>query len=227
MTTQTNRNHFFITTPIYYSNAIPHVGHAYSSCIADVYARFHRMLGYAVKFSTGVDENSQKTVQAAAAEGKEIHAYLDEYADKHRAMWDALRISYTDFVRTTAPTHQAYVQKILQQVYDHGDIYQGEYKGLYCVGCESFKKELDLIDGSGDFTGQKVCPDHLKPCDHLTEQNWFFKLSAYQDKLLAFYESHPDFIQPSHRYNEVLSFDPEHVTYVWFDALLNYVSICQ
>ena len=128
--------HFFITTPIYYSNAIPHVGHAYSSCIADVYARFHRMLGYAVKFSTGVDENSQKTVQAAQLEGKEIHAYLDEYADKHKAMRDALRISYTDFVRTTASTHQSYVQQILQKVFGRGDIYQGEYKGLYCVGCE-------------------------------------------------------------------------------------------
>ncbi len=246
---------FFITTPIYYSNDIPHIGHAYSSFIADVYARFHRMLWYDVKFSTWVDENSQKTVQKATEQGMDVMEYLDMYAAKHQAIWDWLRVSYTDFIRTTSDKHKNFVQEVLQKVYDNGDIYQWEYEGLYCVGCEAFKKESDLIPATWQYewipAGTMVCPDHPnRLLDRIKEKNRFFKLSKYEDQLKDFYKQHPDFVQPSHRYNEVIAFtnggledfsisretnkfgiplpfDQEHVTYVWFDALLNYITVCQ
>ena len=246
---------FFITTPIYYSNDIPHIGHAYSSFIADVYARFHRMLGYDVKFSTWVDENSQKSVQKAIEQGMDTMEYLDLYAWKHQAIWDALRVSYTDFIRTTSSKHKEFVQKVLQKVYDNGDIYQWEYHWLYCVWCEAFKKESDLIPATGEYEGitkwTLVCPDHPNSqLDKIKEKNRFFKLSKYEDKLKAYYIAHDDFVQPHHRYNEVIAFtngwledfsisretnkfgiplpfDESHVTYVWFDALLNYITVCQ
>lgn len=246
---------FFITTPIYYSNDIPHIGHAYSSFIADVYARFHRMLGYDVKFSTWVDENSQKTVQKAAEQWMDVMEYLDLYAGKHQDIRKALRISYTDFIRTTSPKHKDFVQKVLQKVYDNGDIYQWDYEGLYCVWCEAFKKESDLVPATGEYEWivkwTMVCPDHPnRQLDKIKEKNWFFRLSKYEDKLKEYYASHDDFVQPHHRYNEVISFtngwledfsisretnkfgiplpfDPDHVTYVWFDALLNYITVCQ
>lgn len=142
---------FFITTPIYYSNDIPHIGHAYSSFLADVYARFHKMIGYDVKFSTGVDENSQKTVQKAAEQNIDIHEYLDTFAAKHQAVWDTLRVGYTDFIRTSSEKHKNFVQQVLQKVYDKGDIYEGDYEGLYCVGCEAFKKETDLVKSEGTY----------------------------------------------------------------------------
>jgi methionyl-tRNA synthetase len=246
---------FFITTPIYYSNDIPHIGHAYSSFIADVYARFHRMLGYDVKFSTWVDENSQKTVQKAAEQGLDTMEYLDLYAWKHQAIWDALRVSYTDFIRTTSPKHKEFVQQVLQKVYDNGDIYQGEYEWLYCVWCEAFKKESDVVSATGEYewiaTWTMVCPDHPnRQLDKIKEKNWFFKLSKYETQLKEYYGAHDDFVQPHHRYNEVIAFtngwledfsisretnkfwiplpfDESHVTYVWFDALLNYITVCQ
>lgn len=246
---------FFITTPIYYSNDIPHIGHAYSSFIADVYARFHRMLGYDVKFSTWVDENSQKSVQKAAENNMDTMEYLDLYAWKHQAIWDALRVSYTDFIRTTSSKHKEFVQKVLQKVYDNGDIYQWEYHWLYCVWCEAFKKDSDLIPATGEYEWiakwTMVCPDHPnRQLDKIKEKNWFFKLSKYEDQLKAYYGAHDDFVQPHHRYNEVISFtngwledfsisretnkfgiplpfDESHVTYVWFDALLNYITVCQ
>lgn len=237
---------FFITTPIYYSNAIPHIGNAYASFLADIIARYKRLEWSDVKFSTGVDENSQKVVESASAQGMEVMEYADMMAGKHREIWDSLSIGYTDFIRTTSKDHTDFVQKILQETYDRGDIYEWVYEGLYCVGCESFKKETDLIEKDG----KKVCPDHPnKTLEHLKEKNYFFRLSKYQDWLLDFYEKHPDFIVPSSRYNEVrefvkwgledfsisretntfgipLPFDPTQVTYVWYDALLNYVSVC-
>lgn len=233
---------FFVTTPIYYPNDVPHIGHAYSSSIADVLARYHRMTGDRVKFSTGVDENSQKIVQKAASLGRDVHEFLDEMAEKHKSMWDKLDVTYTDFVRTTAPKHVKLVQEVLQKSYDAGDIYAGEYEGDYCVGCEGFKKPSDLVNGK--------CPDHPNmEIQHLKEKNYFFRLSKYQDRLLELYASRPDFVQPAHRFTEMiefakagledfsisresnkfgipLPFDPEQVTYVWFDALYNYVSVC-
>ncbi len=213
------------------------------------------MLGYDVKFSTWVDENSQKTVQKAAELGMDVMAYLDLYAGKHEELRKSLRISYTDFIRTTSTKHKEFVQKVLQKVYDNGDIYQWEYTGLYCVWCEAFKKESDLVPASGEYDGipawTLVCPDHFnRNLDAIKEKNRFFRLSKYEDQLKAYYASHDDFVQPHHRYNEVISFadgwledfsisretnkfgiplpfDPSQVTYVWFDALLNYVTVCQ
>ncbi len=237
---------FFITTPIYYSNDIPHVGHMYSSLICDIFSRYKRLFGYDVKFSTGVDENSQKVVQKAIEHEMDIMDYLDMYAQKHKETWDNLDMSYTDFIRTTSEKHKAFVQQVLQKTYDRGDIYQGEYEGLYCVGCESFKKETDLIEKDGKL----VCPDHLKEPERIKEKNWFFKLSKYQDQLVKFYENNPGFISPHFRFNEVIAFvkwgledfsisretnkfgiplpfDESQVTYVRYDALLNYLTVCQ
>ena len=238
---------FFITTPIYYSNGIPHIGHAYSSLIADTIAKSKKLDGIEVKFCTWVDENSQKVVESATAENMEVMAYADMMAGKHKAVWDGLHIEYTDFIRTTEPRHKELVQKVLQKSFDNGDIYEWVYEGKYCVGCEAFKKESDLVEKDGTFT----CPDHPnKPLQDLKEKNYFFRLSKYQDRLLQFYEERKDFIVPSNRYQEViefvrgwlddfsvsretnkfgipLPFDPEQVTYVWYDALFNYVTVCE
>ncbi|MDD2693964.1 MAG: methionine--tRNA ligase [Candidatus Gracilibacteria bacterium] len=234
---------FFITTPIYYSNGVPHIGHAYSSLLADTIARFHRLNREEVRFSTGVDENSQKVVESAESQGMKVMDYADMMASKHQAVWDGIGIEYTDFIRTTEPRHRDFVQGVLQKSFDNGDIYEGMYEGLYCVGCEAFKKESDLVDGK--------CSDHPnKPLQHLKEKNYFFRLSKYQEKILEFYSSHPDFVKPRSRYNEIiefvkggledfsisretnkfgipLPFDSEQVTYVWYDALFNYLTVVQ
>ena len=239
--------HFFITTPIYYSNGIPHIGHAYSSLLADTIARAKRLEGKQVKFSTWVDENSQKVVESATALEMDTMAYADMMAARHQAVWDGISIEYTDFIRTTEPRHQKFVQSVLQKSFDNGDIYEWVYEGKYCVGCEAFKKESDLVEKNGVL----ICPDHPnKPLEELKEKNYFFRLSKYQDRLLEFYESHPDFITPHSRYAEVrefvkwgledfsisretnkfgisLPFDTEQVTYVWYDALFNYLTVCQ
>lgn len=235
---------FLITTPIYYPNGYPHIGHAYSSFIADFYARYKRLLGYEVKFSTGNDENSQKIVQQAEAEGKDIMQYLDEMWKKREGVWQHLQISYTDFIRTTQDNHKALVQEMLQKSYDKWDIYEGEYKGYYCVGCEGFKTEKDLILKDGEM----VCPDHLTKPDLITEKNRFFKLKNYQKKIEDFYKKNPEFVLPEYRFNEMksfvnwgledfsvsretnkfgipLPFDPQQVSYVRYDALFNYVTV--
>lgn len=240
------KNTFFITTPIYYTNWVPHIGHSYSSIIADSLARFQKISWKRVKFSTWVDENSQKIVESAEKQWKEIMVYLDEMAAKHKAVWDGLSLEYTDFIRTTEARHHTLVQKVLQISYDKGDIYQGVYEGKYCVGCEAFKKDDDLIEKNGVL----VCPDHLKAPDIIKEKNYFFRLSKYQKILEEYYASHPDFVVPNDRFNEVkvfvsrgledfsisretnkfwipLPFDPSQVTYVWYDALFNYVTVCQ
>lgn len=255
---------FYITTPIYYTNWIPHIGHAYSSLIADSIARYQKISGKDTKFSTWVDENSQKAVQKAEELGMEIMPYLDMMAEKHLWVWDWLKIQYTDFIRTTEKRHHDYVKKVLDISHKNGDIYQGEYEWMYCVGCEWFKKDDDLVylnkttnktfpitkevEASDNII--KVCPDHLKEPDKIKEKNYFFKLSKYEDKLLKFYEENPDFVTPSDRFNEVkafvkrwledfsisretnkfgitLPFDEEQVTYVWYDALFNYLTVCQ
>lgn len=231
---------FYITTPIYYSNGVPHIGHAYSSFLADAIANYQKFQGKNVRFTTGVDENSQKIVESAAEKWMDVMDYTDMMAEKHKAVWDGIGIGYTDFVRTTRQNHKEFVQNVLQKTFDNGDIYEGEYHGMYCVGCEAFKKEKDLVDGK--------CPDHPnKEIQHLKEKNYFFRLSNYEEKLLEFYEKNPNWITPRTRYNEViefvkswledfsisretnkfgipLPFDDEQVTYVWFDALYSYMS---
>lgn len=236
---------FFITTPIYYTNGIPHIWHAYSSLICDTLARYQKINGQKVKFSTWVDENSQKAVLKAEEEGKEVMEHLDIMAEKHKAVWDGLEIKYTDFIRTTQQRHHKCVREVLQVSFDNKDIYQADYEWMYCIWCESFKKDDDLIEKNG----VKVCPDHLTQPQYLKEKNYFFKLSKYQTWLEEFYEKNPSFVQPQERFNEVIAFvkrgledfsisretnkfwiklpfDEEQVTYVWYDALFNYVTVC-
>ncbi len=238
---------FFITTPIYYSNGIPHIWHAYASLLADTIASYKRFSWKEIKFVTWVDENSQKVVESAEAVGMGTMPYADMMAEKHKAVWDGIGIRYTDFIRTTEKRHHDFVQKVLMKSFQNGDIYEWVYEGKYCVGCEAFKKETDLIEKDGIL----ICPDHPnKPLEDLKEKNYFFRLSKYQDRLLALYENHPEFINPKSRYNEViefvkegledfsisretnkfgipLPFDPDQVTYVWYDALFNYLTVCQ
>jgi methionyl-tRNA synthetase len=257
------KNKFFITTPIYYANGLPHIGHANSSFIADFYARWKRLLGYEVKFSTGLDENGQKMVEKAESEGKGVKERLDYVAKESLKTWETLQISYTDFIRTTDPDHHAFVQKVLLDIYEKdttgtdktksplplvtkggNDIYLGEYKGLYCVGCEAFKNPRDL-------TPEGLCPDHLTKPKEISEKNWFFNLKKYAFVFEQLRKDNPNFVEPDHRFNEVKAFvksglenfsisrenqhtgigiplprDEEQVTYVRFDALLNYITVC-
>ncbi|MEK7637326.1 MAG: methionine--tRNA ligase [Patescibacteria group bacterium] len=231
---------FFITTPIYYVNDKPHIGHAYSTIAADVLARYKRQkLGHdRVWFSTGTDENSQKTVEAAAKAGQDIRAYTDALAAIWKSTFEQLGISFNDFIRTTEPRHQAAVVEFLKRVEAAGDVYKGTYEGWYCVGHEAFMKESDLIDGK--------CPEHNRQAEWLKEENYFFKLSKYQDQLLRWYADKTRIV-PATRYNEVVSFirqgledisitratqkwgiplpqDPQQVIYVWVDALINYLT---
>jgi len=238
----TQNKKFYITTPIYYINDIPHIGHAYSTIAADVLARYYRnKIGDDnVLFVTGTDENSQKTVEAASKNNVDLASYTSNTAKKWKSIFDELHISYDRFIRTTDKDHVATVKDVLQKVYDNGDIYKGVYEGLYCVGHEAFMKPDDLVDG--------LCPDHKKAPEHIKEDNWFFRLSKYQDQILGHIENNPDFIQPTSRRNEIVSFiknkgledfsisresqdwgirlpfDETQVAYVWFDALLNYVT---
>ena len=233
---------FYVTTPIYYVNDDPHLGHAYTTLLADVLARYHRLNGKPVFFLTGVDEHGQKVQQAAQRQGVEPQAYVDDMQEHFRAAWRGLYIQPDDFIRTTQPRHVRVVEQILQQLWKQGDIYRGEYQGWYCVPDERFWTEKDLKDG--------LCPDCGRPVEQIREANYFFRMSAYQDWLVGTIQTHPDFIQPAHRRNEVLGFlrqplgdlcisrpisrlnwgiplpfDPDYVTYVWFDALLNYVTV--
>ncbi len=230
---------FYITSPIYYVNDKPHIGHAYSTIIADTLARYHRALGDEVVFLTGTDENSQKTVDAAQRSGEDIISYTDRLAGVWKSVWQTLDISNTDFIRTTELRHKKVVEEFWKRLLDNGDIYKGRYEGLYCKGHEAFMKEGDLVDG--------LCPDHKTKLEHFAEDNYFFKLKKYEKDLLAFYEKNPSFVVPENRYNEVKTFvregledlsisrqvqkwgipvpnDPSQVIYVWFDALINYVS---
>lgn len=231
---------FFITTPIYYINDVPHVGHAYATFAVDILARYHRALGDKTFFLTGTDEYSQKTVLAAQKARKDIKVYTDELASKWQDTWKRLGISNDDFIRTTQPRHKKVVEEIFKKIDKNGDLYKGEYDGLYCVGHEAFLKEEDL-DEKG------LCPDHKTKPEHLAEENYFFRLSKYQKPLLKHFKENPDFVQPPERYNEVVKFiegglqdisvtratqkwgipapnDPTQVIYVWFDALINYIS---
>jgi methionyl-tRNA synthetase len=231
----------YITTPIYYVNAEPHIGHAYTTIVADTLARFHRLMGGVTFFQTGTDEHGEKVVEAARARDLPVKEYTDQISRKFRDTWDQLHIGYDNFIRTTDAHHIKVVQAVLQQVYDNEEIYFSEYAGHYCYGCERFVLERELVDGK--------CPDHLVEPTYVKEGNYFFRMSQYQDWLLDYLHSHPDFIRPERYRNEVLSFlkepledlcisrpkarvpwgiplpfDDNYVTYVWFDALINYLS---
>jgi methionyl-tRNA synthetase len=232
---------FFITTPIYYPNDVPHIGHAYNAVAVDVAARYHRLRGERVLHLTGTDEHGQKLQRAAEAAGVKPQQWVDDMEPRWKEVWDRLYIAYDDYIRTTEPRHEEAVAKLLEAVHDNGreDIYLGTYEGLYCVACELFYGEDDLVDGN--------CPIHDRPVEHYREENYFFRLSAYADRLLEHYERHPEAVEPETRRNEVLSlirgglqdfsisrtsfkwgiplpWDPAHVTYVWFDALTNYIT---
>lgn len=233
---------FYVTTPIYYPNDVPHIGHAYTSVAVDFVARYHRQKGEAVLFLTGTDEHGQKLQRAAEAEGVEPQSFVDAMEPRWREVWERLQISYDDYVRTTEPRHEAVVQQVLQRVYDNGrdDIYLGTYEGLYCVACEAYYTEDELNEAGN-------CPIHDRAVDRLAQENYFFRLSAYQDRLIEHYENHPRAVRPEIRRNEVMSlirgglqdfsisrtsfdwgvripWDPKHVCYVWFDALTNYLT---
>jgi len=232
---------FYLTTPIYYVNDRPHLGHAYSTIVADAMARYRRIAGDDVWFLTGTDEHGDKIAQAAAKAGVTPQAMADQNSAAFRSTWQALGIQYNDYIRTTEPRHQQVVQAILQKLWDAGEIYLGKYGGHYCYGCERFYTEKEIVDGK--------CPDHLTPLTWVEEENYFFKMSKYQSWLIDHIERHPDFVRPERYRNEVLGFlrdpltdlsisrprrrlewgiplpfDDKYVTYVWFDALINYVS---
>ncbi|GAA5532802.1 methionine--tRNA ligase [Deinococcus aluminii] len=238
---------FFITTAIDYLTGPPHVGHVYEKVLADALARYHRLAGYDVTFLTGTDEHGERIVKLAAQEGVTPQAFADNLSDNaFRSLWDRLEISYDDFIRTTEGRHKRFVEEILQRVYDAGDIYFAEYEGLYSVGAERYVTEKELVEG-GD--GVRRFPGDKDPPELRREANYFFNMEKYQPWLLEHIQQNPDFIQPAGYRNEVLEmlrepigplsisrpksrvpwgielpWDPDHVTYVWFDALLNYVS---
>lgn len=235
-----NNKKFYITTPIYYPSANFHIGHCYTTIIADAIARYKRLTGYDVFYLTGTDEHGQKIQKKALEVGITPQEYVDEIVGNAKDLWKSLDISYDKFIRTTDIEHVTCVQKIFKKLYDKGDIYKGEYKGLYCTPCESFWTETQLTDGK--------CPDCGREVHEVSEEAYFFKLSKYQDKLLEFYDNNPDFIEPISRKNEMINnfikpgledlcvsrtsfdwgipvtFDEGHVVYVWVDALANYLS---
>jgi methionyl-tRNA synthetase len=232
---------FYLTTPIYYVNALPHLGHAYTTIAADTMARYRRLAGDDVWFLTGTDEHGDRIAEIAAAAGVAPLAYADRISAQFRQTWDRLGIRYDDYIRTTEERHKVVVRSILQTLWDAGEIYLGRYGGHYCFGCERFYTEKEIVDGK--------CPDHLTPLTWIEEENYFFKMSKYQGWLIDHITRHPDFIRPERYRNEILGFlrdplqdlsisrprtrlewgiplpfDDAYVTYVWFDALINYVS---
>jgi len=247
--TKPNRS-FYVTTPIFYVNNAPHIGHAYTEVAADVLARWHRAQGMDSFMLTGTDEHGEKILRSAEENGVSAKAWVDKLVhDEWLPLLETIDIDNQDFIRTTEERHKINVQKFLQKVYDAGFIYQGSFKGAYCIGCEEYKNKSDLVDGEGEFAGQQVCSTHSKPVEMLEENNYFFKLSQFQQPLLDHYKENPNFIQPESARNEVVSFvnmglddlsisrskakfdwgidipwDDSHITYVWFDALLNYIT---
>ncbi len=231
---------FYVTTPIYYVNDVASIGHAYTTTIADILARWHKLQGNKTFFLTGLDENSQKTIKAAEEKGfKDFKKYTDEMSEKWKNVWKELNISNDGFIRTTETRHRKVVKEFFEKMYKKGDIYKGKYEGLYCDGCEGYLTEKDLENG--------LCPYHKKPPKQISEENYFFKLSSYKKKILEHIEKNPDFIQPKTRKNEVTSFlkdevkdvsvsrpgkewgitlpiDKEQKVWVWYDALINYIS---
>ncbi|HDP79292.1 MAG TPA: methionine--tRNA ligase [Spirochaetes bacterium] len=233
---------FYVTTPIYYVNAEPHIGHAYTTILADFLKRFYTLLGYDAYFLTGTDEHGDKIVKAATENGASPKDYTDRISALFKSTWTGMNISFDDFIRTTEERHKDVVRRVLQKVYDNGDIYFGSYGGHYCVGCERFFTEKEMVDGK--------CPDHGTKLEYREESNYFFKMGKYQGWLIDHIKANPDFIRPERYRNEVLSilendvledlcisrpvtrlewgiplpFDEKYVCYVWFDALINYIS---
>ncbi len=231
---------FYITTPIYYVNDAPHVGHAYATVNADALARWHRLTGDEVFFLTGTDEHGQKVARAAETNGVTPQTWTDRLAPRFQGAWADLAISNDDFIRTTEPRHRRAVQQFLERIYHNGWITKGTYRGLYCVPCEQYYTEDELVEGT-------LCPVHRRPVELLEEENYFFRLSAFEQRLLDWYAANPDAIRPESKRNEALSFvrgglkdisitrtsidwgipvpwDDRHVFYVWYDALVNYLT---
>ena len=234
-----SKGKYYITTPIYYPSSNLHIGHTYCTVMADAMARFKRLAGYDVRFLTGTDEHGQKIQTIAKEQGVTPQEYVDKIVSGVKELWKTMEISYDDFIRTTEPRHVKRVQQIFMQLYEKGDIYKGEYEGMYCTPCESFWTESQLVDGK--------CPDCGRPVEKAKEEAYFFRLSKYQDRLLDLFENNPDFLQPESRRNEMISFvkqgledlcisrstfdwgipvpiDEKHVIYVWLDALTNYIT---
>ena len=230
---------YYQTTPIYYVNDAPHVGHAYATVNADALARFHRLAGDDVFFLTGTDEHGAKVAEAAAERGVSPQEWADTVVQRFLEAWSVLDISNDDFIRTSEPRHHHAVQQFLQRIYDNGFIVPGVYRGLYCVSCEDYYTEDQLVDG--------LCPVHHRPVVEMEEENYFFQLSAFEDRLLEWYERYPDAVRPTAKRNEALAFirgglrdisitrtslswgvpvpwDERHVFYVWYDALINYLT---
>ncbi len=233
---------FYITTPIYYVNDKPHIGHAYTTILADVLARYQRLMGENVYFLTGTDEHGQKVQKAADAQGMTPQQQCDSTVVRFQELWKRLEITNDDFIRTTESRHKEIVQKVLQDLFEQDLIYRDEYQGHYCVPCERFFTEKDLLEGN-------LCPECKRAVEPIIESNYFFRMSRYQDWLIDYIKTHPNFIQPAFRANETLGFlkqplgdlcisrpksrlswgielpfDTDYVCYVWFDALLNYIS---
>jgi len=239
---------YFIATPIFYVNDVPHIGHAYTEVAADALSRWMRGSGMDTWFLTGTDEHGQKIMRTALAHGVTPKEWADRLVEQSwKPLLKTLDLANDDFIRTTDERHESAVKKFLTLLYDKGFIYQGEYEGFYCVGCEEYKAAADLEEGSGEFEGHKLCPIHSRPVEVLKEENYFFKMSTFQQDLLDLYRDQPDFIQPASVRNEIIAFvnrglddlsisrsnfdwgvqvpfDDKHVTYVWFEALLNYIT---
>ena len=235
-----DKKKYYITTAIAYTSGKPHIGNTYDVVLADAIARYKRLQGYDVYFQTGSDEHGEKIELKAKENNITPKEYVDKYANIIKSVWDKMNTSYDKFVRTTDPIHEKAVQNIFKYMYDKGDIYKGEYKGLYCTPCESFWTESQLVDG--------MCPDCGREVKEATEEAYFFKLSKYQDKLIQYINEHPEFIQPEARRNEMIknfiepglqdlcvsrtsftwgipvTFDDKHIVYVWLDALTNYIT---
>jgi len=232
---------FYVTTPIYYVNDVPHIGHAYTTVAADIVARYKRLEGYEVFFLTGTDEHGQKVEKAAQERGVDPKTHCDEMVKRFQSLWRRLNVSNNDFIRTTEERHKKVVQRVLQDLYDRGEIYQASYDGWYCVPCERFWTEKDLVEGK--------CPDCLRSVNEISENNYFFRMSKYQSWLIEHIEKNERFILPVSRRNEIsgflrspledlcisrpkkrlswgieIPFDTNYVTYVWFDALINYIT---
>ena len=231
---------FYISTAIAYTSGKPHIGNTYEIVLADAIARYKRFLGYDVYFQTGTDEHGEKIEQKAKEAGIAPQEYVDNMALEVRRIWDVMNTSYNRFIRTTNPAHKEMVSKIFKKLYDQGDIYKGKYEGLYCTPCESFFTESQLVDGK--------CPDCGREVHKASEEAYFFKMSKYSKWLEEYIESHPDFIEPESRKNEIMNnfikpglqdlcvsrtsftwgvpvtFDEKHVIYVWIDALSNYIT---
>ncbi|MDO8468119.1 MAG: methionine--tRNA ligase [Nanoarchaeota archaeon] len=232
-----SKNKFYVTTPIYYPNDVPHLGHAYTSIAADVLARWNKVQNKDVFFLTGTDDHGKKIESTALAKGKKPKEFVDALIPEFKSAWKKLNIEYDRFIRTTDKDHEKVVQEILQKCYDNGDIYLGVYEGLYCTACEAYYTEREVLEGK--------CPIHHKALEYLKEESYFFKLSKYKKFLLDLYKKNSEFISPKNRRQEIINrveeglkdfsvsrtsfdwgiklpFDKKHIAYVWFDALINY-----